>query len=188
MNTLVYLVGAPGVGKTSLMRALTGRCDRLTAVGTTVPHDVLLRPREDDENADVAVEVGRRRELFSGTDALSMSINPLAVQWIAAQPHRLVIGEGARLGNPAFLLAARRAGYQVHLIHLTAPDTVLSYRRRARGTRQSEAWMRGAATRASNLADKMVLDVTVSRLTAGRTPEILAERLISMIPELEVLR
>lgn len=187
---LVYLVGPPGVGKSSVMEALTAECDRLTALSTPVPHDVLCIPRDDDQNADVALELGKRRESFSGTDALGMSIQPKAVEWIATRPHRLVLGEGARLATVGFLHAARAAGYRLHLVHLQASDFTLAVRRRGRGSSQSEVWMRGAETRARRLVERMGLDVTtlLTLPTDGVTPAQLAAQVVENIPELEVLR
>lgn len=184
---LLYIVGPPGAGKSTLMAELTRHCDRLTATGP-VPHDLLCRPRGDDQNADVAVEIGRRRAAFSGTDALGMSIQSKAVEWIATRPHALVLAEGARLGTTGFLLAARRAAYRVVLVHLDPPPDALAGRRAQRGSNQNPAWMRGAATRARRLAERMRMDADVHELISAMEPAGLAETVIRMAPELGVLR
>lgn len=186
---LVYIVGPPGVGKSSVMEELTAGCDRLTALHTPVPHDVLLIPDDDDTAADVAIELGRHRDSFSGTDALGMSIQPQAVEWIATRPHRLVLGEGARLATVGFLHAARAAGYTVHLVHLSARDNALAERRRGRGSDQSPVWVRGATTRARRIMERMAMDADLHLVrTDGRSPAQTADMLIKWIPCLEVLR
>jgi len=186
---LVYIVGPPGVGKSSVMEALTDECDRLTALHTPVPHDVLLIPNDDDQNVDVAIELGRHRDSFSGTDALGMSIQPQAVEWIATRPHRLILGEGARLATVGFLHAARSAGYTVHLVHLGAQDARLAERRRGRGSDQSPVWVRGATTRARRIMERMAMDADLHFVrTDGKTPVQLASLLTTWIPCLEVLR
>lgn len=183
---LLYIVGPPGAGKSTLMAELTRECDRLSATGP-VPHDLLCRPRDDDQNADVAVEIGKRRENFSGTDALGMSIQPKAVAWIKTRPHSLVLGEGARLGTTGFLMAARNTGYRVILVHLGAPDDVLSQRRAQRGSKQNESWMQGATTRSRRLTERMWLDAEVIGLSSTMEPRGVADELLSFVPELEVL-
>jgi P-loop Nucleotide Kinase3 len=182
--TLVYLCGPPGAGKSALMAALTARCDRQPC-GDRVPCDILFRG-----GRPVGCEVGRRRPGFPGTDALSMSIAPAAREWIAAGPYRLVLGEGARLASLSFLLAARDGGgYRVHLVHLDAPQAILEARRARRGSSQAEAWARGRATAAANLAQAAEsAGMGVARLgTAGSTAGELAVRLMADIGGLGVL-
>lgn len=185
-GTLLYLVGAPGVGKTTLMAELTASCERQQH-DKPFAHDTLHHgPRV------VGMELGRRRDTFSGTDALAMSVQPLAIEWITGripgyQPHRLVLAEGARLATTGFLHAARAAGYRVILVHLDAPDATLDGRRADRGSDQNPAWMRGAATRARKIADRMELDATVRRLTADKPPAALARQIAALSPDLEEL-
>jgi ribose 1,5-bisphosphokinase PhnN len=187
--TLVYIVGPPGSGKSSLMAALTGRCRRMPRSGA-LPHDTLYRPNIPPQPATiVGAEIGRIRDSFSGTDALSMSIQPRAVEWISGVPEDLVLGEGARLGNVGFLSAARAAGYDVHLVYLTASPSTLLFHRTQRDSTQSERWMRGGETRARRVVERMEADVTVHRLASDDlTPEELAVHLTGRIPALEVLR
>lgn len=185
---LVYIVGPPGVGKSSVMEALTAECDRLSAI-SLVPHDVLCIPRDDDAPADVGIEIGKRRDTFSGTDALGMSIQPKAVEWIATRPHRLVLGEGARLATVGFLHAARAAGYTVHLVHLSAGDNALADRRTGRGSDQNPVWVRGATTRARRIMERMAVDADLHLMRTDRFPPTeVARTLTRWIPCLEVLR
>lgn len=149
---LVYVIGPPGIGKTTAMRGAT---DHWLAVPSTkpshpdvwIPHSILI-----DQGVPMAVEMGVRREPFGGTDGLSMAIGSMACDWIRTKPHDLVLGEGQRLATRNFLTCAGEAGYETRLLVLSAPDEVVRDRYSIRGEHQSSPWRRGAATRVRNLS------------------------------------
>lgn len=186
---LLYLVGPPGVGKSSAMAALTAQCKRVPRTGP-VAYDTLYREYPPPEaSRELAVEIGRRRETYSGTDALGMAVNPAAVEWIYSSPHGLVLAEGARLANMRFFSAAMHAAYNVHLIHLGAPDSLLADRRSARGSDQNPAWVKGATTRAERIAaDVSQYSDTQHLWTDGLSPEDVAAWLFDRYDWLSELR
>jgi hypothetical protein len=191
-RTLVYLTGPPAAGKSTAMAALTAGCDRFSRP-RPVPHDVLYDRRAD---AYVGAELGVRRDRFSGTDALSMSVAPAARAWLAdpACPG-LLLGEGDRLAIMSFLSAAAAAGYRVCLVQLTAPGGVLDGRCAARGSAQNPTWRKGRATKASRLFEAFAVRVghtpgfaSANLLDTGaRPPADVAAAIRSCVPALAAL-
>lgn len=192
MKDLVYLVGPPGVGKSTLMAELTSHCDRVPRTGPgSMRYDTLYRPQTAPETARiVGAELGVRRDSFSGTDALGMAVNPDAIEWVSSESHYgLVLGEGARLANARFLLAAVMAGFTVHLVYVAADPGVLAVRRAKRGSSQNASWVKGAETRARRIMGSMQGDVNAYRAdTTMLTPAQSADSLTAAIPVLGVLR
>lgn len=184
---LVYIVGPPAAGKSTLMREITRECLR-EPKPTPLPHDLLYPPSQRPNNPHIAVEIGRRREHFSGTDALGYSIAPAAAHWIATRPAWLVLGEGDRLATRGFLGAAEAAGYRITLIHLTADPETLDQRCAARGSAQNPAWRRGRATKAANLAGTAPQTWQVLSLSSSADPpSYLASLLRDLAPALQAL-
>ena len=165
---LLYVVGAAGVGKSTLMRNLTASWSGV-ALPLPLPHTRYLLP-----DGRSGVELGRRRADFSGTDALSMSIAAVADEFVAGMPADVVLGEGQRLGTVRFLSGALVAGYAVGLVLLTASPALLDVRCSARPKLQNGPWRQASLTRALSLTR-----------WAGETPGV---RVLVLSSEREPLR
>lgn len=180
-NRLIYLIGAPGSGKSTLMARLTdglGRRPMTVENMAPVAHDALINTVNGEV---IGAEIGVRRELFSGTDALPSSIIEKAIPWIRSQPYPLLFAEGARLANKRFLQAAFDAGYHVTLALLDHPDAETWREARADriGRAQNPAWVKGRATADRNLADwAEALDSTGFLVLRG-APDDLYHRIIA---------
>jgi hypothetical protein len=152
---VVYLAGEPGVGKSTAMSNLTDGYHR-----AVVSHKLKGGPARETLERDteqVGVELGRRHgphpEGFPGTDAMSMSAIVGVESWLvsgdAARETPLVLGEGARLANRRFVRACLIGGVKLTVVYFHDPAGA-DRRRKARGGKQNETWVRGQATRAAN--------------------------------------
>lgn len=186
--SLVYLIGAPAAGKSTLMAAITQRCHRASRT-RPFAHDVLITR----DGAIVGAELGRRRGAFSGTDALSMSVSPLACKFVADKQFPLVLGEGDRLAHLKFLDSAADAGLDVYVVYLDADRALLDQRAKQRGSTQNAAWRSGRATKARRLHEAASERYKAGRykesitLFAEKPVEALAEGLLGALPCLEGL-
>lgn len=149
MSHFLYLLGAPGSGKSSLVRALSTSA-RGVAHKKPFPHIEWAAPGGE------VVELGARREKFSGTDALPMNTQPRAVAYVDAHPGPLLLAEGDRLANDGFFKAVQAAGYTFTLVWLDPPGEWMATRRAERverdgGRLQNESWIRGRESKVNRL-------------------------------------
>lgn len=147
MTPFTYIIGQPGAGKTTLVRALT---DGLHKQAVTWPVAHIVYP-------DVsAIQLGADRDDFGGTDALGMSVQPKALDfldWAQSNWHG-AFAEGDRLANGKFFEAVIALGYELEVIHLDASDELAAARRAARGSTQNEGWVKGRVTKTRRLAEE----------------------------------
>jgi energy-coupling factor transporter ATP-binding protein EcfA2 len=139
----LYLIGEPGVGKSTLFEYLTRE----------LPYEEALTPFAHRVYDCGVWELGRRRENFSGTDALSMSVQPKVEQLLEGIHPKLVMAEGDRLANDRFYKYLAGVDYQLWLYELWGPKVAMD-RRLARGSNQHPNWLRGRMTKVERLAQQ----------------------------------
>jgi hypothetical protein len=148
INELLYLAGPPGVGKSTLMAALTAGWDREVHRTASVPHSTLRHPVS---GRVLGLELGVPRPGFPGTDTLAMDISPRALQFLSTQLVPFALGEGSRLATRPFLGSLVHAGVRLTFVSLTADERLLTERWQDRGAKQNPAWRKGATTRAERM-------------------------------------
>lgn len=186
----IYLVGAPGTGKSTLMRALISELLLDPAEEIHLCRETWVRVLREthDEDSVQAWMWGRLREKFPGTDALGAAASRYAREWINENPSDLpplTLGEGVRLANVQFLLTLDAAS-PLTLVYLSADNDVLDERaaskERAAGHTAAEPgkgfgnrtgahnvnFRKGAATRAVGLRDDLsALGIPVLEFDSG---------------------
>ena len=146
---MLYLIGEPGVGKTTAMNRVLDRC----SVGPPYRLGRQFYAEPIDGPKGPGWHLGRRRESFGGTDALGMAAITAACEWVRTVPDdQVLLGEGQRLGVARFIDTAMQR-HSILLIWLDGPIQAQAWRE-ARGSHQSSTFVKGAATRASRLYDK----------------------------------
>lgn len=141
--SLSYVIGEPGSGKSTLVSQLIG----------VQPHREFTKPFAHRLYGSGVYELGKRRPDFPGTDALSMSAQPLVLKWLEAARPFLVIAEGDRLGTGSFLDSVAELGYAVRLYVLWGPEAA-AFQRKLRGSQQDEKWIDGRRSKVRNLMDR----------------------------------
>jgi energy-coupling factor transporter ATP-binding protein EcfA2 len=138
---LLYVIGEPGAGKSTLVKHLT----------RGLPYEDTTSPFAFRRYDCGVWELGARRPDFSGTDALGLSVQPVVERTLEGFKPKLVIAEGDRLANAKFFEAARGMGYTLHIVHLAGLG-VAAMQRQIRGSNQNEAWVKGRRTKVYALA------------------------------------
>jgi len=156
---LTYLIGVPGVGKTTLIKKVT---EGVPAYLATSPFARSIYPCG-------VVQLGQNRGTFSGTDALALNVQPRVLEWATVPDYGDVLAEGDRLANLSFLQGMVDKGFDVSVIYCHASPEVIAARLRERvgltgGRPQDETWVRGRRTKVTNLFEdwtgrKMVLNM-----------------------------
>lgn len=146
---ITYVIGEPGVGKSTLIGNATKGIEWFMQ-SRPFMHVIYEQPE--------VVELGPRRgEYFSGTDGLSMSVQPRVVDYLQFPTYNHVLGEGDRLANDKFFRYCDSIS-DFTVVLVTAADGVAGERRAKRAEKmslpeQNEKWVKGRLTKLANLAE-----------------------------------
>lgn len=141
---LMYLIGLPGCGKTTIMKQVI---ESLGDFKIERPIELL----DSHFNGSVRI-LGKYQEgeTFSGTDRLSMAVAPKAIEYFSTRPDEIVLGEGDRLNNSAFFDCFDNKT----IVHLTVSDEERKRRYEERGSEQSDKFIQTVRTKVKNVVEK----------------------------------
>lgn len=163
----IYLIGAPGAGKTTLTEAFTKEWQTVGELDDPIKYRLHETPHGK------ALSLGWLRPNFGGTDTLgNTAIIPIE-EWypkVAKSDLWAIYGEGDRLANARFFNLAQSVG-DFLLFYLDTDPAEAEARRRKRseltGKQQNPSWVKGRETKHRNLA----LQFSAYRLPGSNTPE-----------------
>jgi GTPase SAR1 family protein len=170
-SLVLFFVGPPGVGKTSLVRAFMGHLD------PTHQRRLVNKPKWTVAPGILCAAGHYTGATFDGGDTVGYN---QAKETLAYWQSELVdstpvtIFDGDRFstrGSLEFVQESILVGnrpHKVRIVHLVASQTVLEARRAARGSNQNVAWMKSRVTKACNFAnlleDTLVIDTSAEGL------------------------
>lgn len=153
MAKVVYLCGAPGTGKTTLTRRLLEHygVDKTPLTDSAWP----LVPFHSDGKGLFVLGKYEDGEVFSGTDRMSMAVQPEAIKFIDGLPdNATVFGEGDRLFTNSFMQHCNE-NHNLSIYLLTTTEDVRLERYKERGSNQNETWLAGRLTKIRNIVGNM---------------------------------
>lgn len=158
MATIVWLIGAPGAGKTTLVRSILNAAKPSKVVEVHKPKWTIVN--------DVLVLAGHYTgTTFDGADRVAYNgVNDALYYWFKSlSKYPITIFDGDRFSHEKVWRAFEDHDRMV--VHLKASNETLNARRQSRGSNQNEIWLKGRASKVENFAlrhDAHVLDAEKS--------------------------
>ena len=148
---VIAIGGEPGAGKSTLMRRLI--------------EDIKAVPKYNEYKLVPYLQyfeifiLGKYEEgeVFSGTDRMSMAVQPEAIKFLTYLPENaIVLFEGDRLFTASFLEHCVEK-YDTKIVYLKTTKDIRSDRYKERGSEQNETWLQGRETKIANILTNMTL-------------------------------
>lgn len=141
-STVLWIVGEPGVGKTTFARTL------LESRGTRAGEND--SPKWTEFGATTTAAGWWRGGKFDGADTLAISQIKPAIEYLVSlckTTSAVHVIDGDKLSNANAVKAVQDVGARMVCVYLHG-QTVARERRLARSTTQNESWVKGRATKA----------------------------------------
>lgn len=163
--TVLFVVGPPGVGKTTLIRRFIE------------PGSAFIGAPKWTVGERVCAAGHYTGAKFDGADTVPYNgvLTALAFWEQRLVDRALTIFDGDRFSYAGVRAFFRERDVPQLCVHLDAPPGVLTARRAARGSNQNETWIKGRASKASKFAADF-LGTAGARIDASRsTDDLFAE-------------
>lgn len=147
MKKLIAIIGIPGTGKSTVMREWMSKRDWKT----DRPVDLV-----DSHVSDKVRVIGKyeKGETFSGTDRLSMAVQPKFLEFLRQSRDEVVLFEGDRLTSTKVFKEAQMQGWEVQILHLYVSTDERKRRYEERGSNQDEKFIQGRVTKVNNVVEQ----------------------------------
>lgn len=176
---IIAIGGEPGSGKTTLMNRIVDyykfelKYDAFKLVPYMQKDNIYLLGKYEEG------------EVFSGTDRMSMAVQPEAIKFLASLPKdSIILFEGDRLFTASFLEHCVE-NYETQIIYLSTDKSVRQERYKERGSNQDETWLRGRESKVSNIMSNMTLMFNIEKFANNNKieQEIIYDYIINLIKE-----
>jgi len=148
---IIAIGGEPGAGKSTLMKRII---EHLNAAPKYDSYKLVPYLLSDNIYILGKYEEG---QTFSGTDRMSMAVQPEAIKFLTTLPSKsVVLFEGDRLFTASFLEHCNE-NYDTQIIYLKTTKDVRTERYKERGSNQDETWLRGRESKIANILTNMTL-------------------------------
>lgn len=189
MSTVLWIVGEPGIGKTTLARALikslTGKDIAPTngAIEIAKPKWTLF---PTPTPGGIAAAGHWRGDKFDGADTLPISdIKPAMEYWRdCLSDYSLTILDGDKLSTCGAVEVVRPVAKRTLCVLLTDDEItphIAAERRAARGTTQNATWVKGRKTKAENFFYKQFAVIERAVIMANRPFEAQLDLLLESL-------
>ena len=153
MKTVIAIIGAPGTGKSTLMKQWMSRWtweyQRTGQLDHYISGDL------------VVLGVYPSDEVFGGTDKLSMSIAPQVVEFLDNNQDKVILFEGDRLNSKKFFQQVLDKGWNLRIVALDVPKEERERRYEERGSDQDPTWLQGRISKVENVIEEFGAKTTL---------------------------
>lgn len=143
MKTIFAIIGAPGTGKSTLMKYwMSTREWEYDRVGQLDHYK---------SGNLVVLGVYPDGETFGGTDKLSMSIAPQVEEFLDNNEDKIILFEGDRLNSKKFFHTVLDKGWNLKIVALDVSAEERERRYAERGSEQDPVWLQGRLSKVENV-------------------------------------
>ena len=169
MKSIIGIIGAPGTGKSTLMKEWMSNWEwsyhRDGMVDHYVSGDLIVLGKYEDG------------EVFGGTDKLSMSIAPQVVEFLDKNEDKVIIFEGDRLNSKKFFNTVLDKGWNLRIVALDVSKEERERRYAERGSNQDPTWLQGRISKVENVVEEFGPKTTLFGEEEGHVVSFVHEKL-----------